>query len=248
MTHFGHCPACGTEIPPERQFNESIICECGWNASLKNKKESSKQIDRICISIALFAALLIGSFIHTVNWDKHFFTIIPLKAKQTLSVATADELRQISEICTDRKKWACSEEALKAAHQVDPADLTHLELLGSLQVKQNNMLSASKTYSIYFSNNGTNLDAKYNYAKALAAINDVKKAEKYFKDVLRAKPAILQITVTRHYISMLVKNDQLSKAKKVIEHFRRQGSNTGLFMNKEYKSIKQKLSRKVAGF
>lgn len=229
-------------------FNDSVICACGWTSSGKAKKESAKQTDRTCIYIAVFAALLVGSFIQTVNWDKYFFTIIPLKAQQLTGMATAEDLNQIAEICMDRKKYSCAETAHFQAWKKEPANLTHLEKLGDLQVKQNLMLSAVKTYDTYFGANGEDLDAKYNYAKALAATNDTAKAEKYFKMVLKAKPDVLQITVTRHYINMLVKNDQLRKAKKVIEHFRRKGTNTGLFMDKEYKEIKTKLSHKVAGF
>lgn len=248
MTQFGHCPACGSNIPQERIFNDSVICECGWTNSGKAKKENAKQTDRTCIYIAIFAALLIGSFIQAVNWDKHFFTIIPLKAQQLAGMANADQLNEIAEICMERKKYSCAETAHFQAWKKDPKNLVHLEKLGELQVKQDLMLSAIKTYDTYFGNNGDDLDAKYNYAKALAATNDTQKAEKYFKMVLKAKPDILQITVTRHYINMLVKNDQLAKAKSVIEHFRKKGSNTGLFMDKEYKEIKSKLGHKVAGF
>ena len=248
MTQFGQCPACGTKIPRERFFNDSVICECGWTSSGKAAKESAKQIDRTCIYIAVFAALLIGSFIQAVNWDKYFLTIIPLKVQQLTGTATADQLNQIAEICMERKKYSCSETAHFQAWKKEPKNLIHLEKLGDLQVKQNVMLSAVKTYDTYFENRGDNLDAKYNYAKALAATNDTKKAEKYFKMVLKAKPDVLQITVTRHYINMLVKNEQLRKAKQVIEHFRRKGTNTGLFMDKEYKEIKSKMSQKVASF
>lgn len=248
MTHFGHCPACGTNIPRERYFNDSVICECGWTNSGKAKKESAKQTDRTCIYIAVFAALLIGSFIQGVNWDKYFFTIIPLKAQQMAGVATADQLNQIAEICMDRKKYSCAETAHFQAWKKEPQNLVHLEKLGDLQVKQELMLSAVKTYDTYFAAKGDNLEAKYNYAKALAATNDSEKAEQYFKMVLKAKPDVLQITVTRHYINMLVKNEQLNKAKNVIEHFRKKGTNTSLFMDKEYKQIKTKLGQKVARF
>ncbi|MCB0407394.1 MAG: hypothetical protein KDD34_04260 [Bdellovibrionales bacterium] len=248
MTHFGHCPACNQQIPQERYFNDSVICECGWNRSLKAKAVSAKQTDRTCIAIFIFAALLIGSFIQAVNWDKYFFTIIPLKTQQVLGMASAQQLTKIADICMERKKYTCAEQAYADAYKKEPTNLTHLEKLGELQVKQELMLSATKTYDLYFGANGNSFEAKYNYAKALAATNNTEKAEKYFKEVLNAKPDTLQITVTRHYINMLVKNDELTKAKRVIEHFRKQGSNTGLFMDKEYKEIKDKLSHKVASF
>lgn len=248
MTQFGHCPACGSKIPQERYFNDSVICECGWSLSSKAKRADAKLNDRTCIYIAVFAALLIGSFIQAVNWDKYFFTIMPLKAKQMAHMASATELDQIADICMDRKKYACAEVAHYEAWKLEPNNLIHLEKLGDLQVKQELMESAVKTYDSYFGANGNNLDAKYNYALALAATNQTVKAEQYFKDVLKAKPDVLQITVTRHYINMLVKNNELDKAVKVIEHFRKQGTNTGLFMDKEYKTIKTKLGQKVAGF
>jgi tetratricopeptide (TPR) repeat protein len=248
MTQFGHCPACGDNIPQDRYVGESVICRCGWSNSTKAKKEVAKQTDRTILAIAVFAAFIVASFIQVVNWDKYFFSIIPLKSKQMLSLASTTDFVRIAEICMERKKFDCAEQAYFGAYEANPKDLTHLEKLGDLQVRQELMLSATKTYDTYFASGGANIDAKYNYAKALAATNNTEKAEQYFREVLMAKPDTLQITVTRHYIEMLVKNNDLQKAKRVIEHFRKQGFNTSLFMKKEYEEIQQKLSRKVANF
>lgn len=248
MTQFGHCPACGTQIPQDRYVGESVVCTCGWTNSTRAKKELAKQTDRTVMTISLFATLLVASFIQVVNWDKYSLSIIPLKAKQALGMASVGDYSEIAQICMERKKYDCAEKAYFGAFERNPQDLTHLEKLGDLQVKQDLMLSAAQTYETYFKSGGGDLMAKFNYAKALAATKDYKKADQYFRDVLKAKPETMQITVTRHYIEMLVSTNELQKAKNVIDHFRKQGSNTSLFMKKEYDEINQKLSRKVASF
>jgi len=248
MTHFGHCPACGTEISHERQFDGITICECGWTSSVQHDNAQTKMNDRVCISIAFFAALLVGSFIQVVNWDSYSITIIPLKVKQISAIATVEELNQIAEICLDRKKLNCTEEAYQQIFELDSEQHETLAKLGELQIKRGHMADAVKTYDRYFGMSSVrpSLDSQFQYAKALAATSQTKKAEKYFKRVLKAKPDVLQITVTRHYIQMLVENEEFSKAKATLEHFRKQGTNTKMFMEKEYREIKQKLKRNVA--
>jgi tetratricopeptide (TPR) repeat protein len=248
MTHLGHCPTCGTEIPAERQFDGMIICECGWTSSVKNQAANTKMNDRVCIAIAVFAALLVASFVQVVNWDNHAFSIIPLKSKQIAGVASADELNQIVEICLERKKVNCAEEALMDIYKHDKSQTEALVRLGELQTQAARPVEAVKTYDLYFglSDIEPSEDAQFNYAKALAATNQTEKAEKYFKKMLKSKRGVLQVTVTRHYIKMLVANEKYKKAKATLEYFRRQGTNTKLFMEREYQEIKKKLNRSVA--
>ena len=250
MTHFGHCPACGTEIPAERQFDGMIVCECGWTSSVKNQAANTKMNDRVCIAIAVFAALLVASFIQVVNWDSYALSIIPLKGKQITQSASAADLNQIVEICLDRKKINCAEEALMDIYQLDNTQADSQARLGDLQMQASRYAEAVKTYDLYFGLTDVtpNLDSRFNYAKALAATNQTEKAEKYFKSILKSKPGVLQVTVTRHYIKMLVANEKYKKAKATLDYFRRQGTNTKLFMEKEYKEIKKKLSRNIASF
>ncbi|MEO0335909.1 MAG: hypothetical protein AAF202_05935 [Pseudomonadota bacterium] len=250
MTHFGHCPACGTEIPAERQFDGIIICECGWTSSVKNQAANTKMNDRVCIAIAVFAALLVAAFVQVVNWDTHAFDIIPLKAKQISSTASGDDLNAIVEICMERKKINCAEEALMDLYNLDKTNGEALARLGDLQTQASRHEDAVKTYDLFFGVDGTKptLDDKFNYAKSLAATNQTEKAEKYFKQILKSKPGVLQITVTRHYIKMLVANEKYKKAKDTLDYFRRQGSNTKLFMEQEYLEIKKKLARNIASF
>lgn len=242
MTHFGHCPACGEEIPQERIFNGSAICQCGWTKSITAFKANEKAIDRVCIGMILMAALLVGSFIHSVNWDRHFFGIVPLKISQWTDSATIADLQEIAEICIERKKHDCVEIAYEQQYSKNPKDITPLAKLGNLQALREKWPEAVTTYASYFAQDGEDLEAAYNYAKALGHVGQVDKAEMFYNRVLKAKPDVLQITVTRHYINMLVEHNRLKKAKSVIEYFRKQGTNTGYFMDKEYKEIKQRLS------
>lgn len=248
MSDFGHCPKCGNEIPDSRQFNGMVVCECGWTNSSANEEARASSTDKICIRISIFAAILVIAFLQVVNWDIHAFSIVPLKVAQYTGFASTETLEKIVTICSERKKTSCTEDALMQIWEKDSNNTDALERLGELQTQLGNSVDALKTYDLLFGLKDVkpNDDSRFNYAKALAANEKNDEAERLFRKILKSKPNTLQITVTRHYIKLLVKNEKYGRAKATLDHFRRKGKNTRMFMQKEYKEIQKKLSRSVA--
>ncbi len=241
MLQFGHCPRCGNEITSERIVGGTLVCECGWTRSLRGDSVDRSNVDRTCASIIVIGGLLIASFLHAVNWDTHFFAIIPLKAKQVMSIAQPTDLERIATICTERKKHECVENALVDIARIQPKNLENLSRLGQLQYRRERLNNAAATFAQYFASKGTGLDATYTYAQTLTRLKRFEDADRYFKAALAMKDDVLQVTVVRNYVQMLVTANRLQNAKTTILRYRKDSASANLFMSKELEDIRMKL-------
>lgn len=243
MNQFGFCLACQKPLSEENQFANSIICSCGYtmknNATTKADKGANHRISAVVIAIGV---ILSASFVHAVNWDNHFFSVIPLKMKDMTGTASISDLRALAQICEDRMKYDCMEDSYKQIYHQHPQDISILSELGSLQERRGRFLEATKTLGLYFELEGDDLNASYAYAKALGAVGRIEEASIHYKRVLDAKPDVLQVTVTKSYVNMLLEQDRLKEAQDIIEFYRKQGTNTGYFMDQELKTIQRKLA------
>lgn len=243
MLNFGHCPACGKKIPHQRIMDQLVVCVCGWTSSPRSQHIEERQIKQIVRAMLMIGLLIVGSFIHAVNWDQHFFSIIPLKTKQLLGKATVTDLEQITAICQERKKHDCVEETLTQSYKLNPNRVDYLERLGHLQLQRGKTTTAAETFKNYFIRKGKSTLAAYDYAQTLSQLGKVDMATKYYRFALSSKPDVMQISVTRSYVEMLVKHNRLSEARELILHYRSKGSNTGYFMDKELRDIEVRLSQ-----
>ncbi|MGE0763765.1 MAG: tetratricopeptide repeat protein [Bdellovibrionales bacterium] len=239
--HFGNCPRCGEEINSERVLGSTVVCECGWTKSARHDVNDRKNMDKTCASIVLIGGILIAAFLQAVNWDQHFFSIIPLKTKQVLGSASIQDLEKIAAICIDRKKHECTERAYVQIARKQPTNLANLNRLGQLQYKRERYSHAVDTMTLYFSQKGAELDAAYTYAQALTKLKKYDQAERYYKFALNQRQSVLQVTVIRNYVQMLVEANRLQKARETILIYRKQSSNANLFMDKELAAIKARL-------
>lgn len=248
MHQHGQCPACGNELSTEKLCGQMIVCDCGWthsyNASLLEKKSK----DKVILSMVLMCSLFIASFIHAVNWDSHFFTIIPLKLKHYTGTASVSDLKEIVEICSHRSKHDCVETAYQKIYEVDSTQIEILAELGHLQYLRSNIKGSAHTLKTYFDNGGKSMDAAFDYARSLAHLGEYQESIAYFKKVIRSKPKTFQVTVARAYIQTLIKSDRLTQAKSVIEYYRKRSVSSAFFMDKEYKELRSKLgpNRRIA--
>jgi tetratricopeptide (TPR) repeat protein len=234
---FGHaeCPRCGSNLTTERLIGSSLVCECGWSKSTQAESKARISLDRTCSAIVMIGGVLIAAFLQAVNWDKHALVIIPLKTKQMAGIATAKDLNQIAEICFERKKFDCVERAYFQIAKKEPRNLTNLARLGDLQLRLGQ--KSIDTLTMYFSLKGDDLNAVYNYAMALSREKRYDQATRYFEIALAAKPDILQVTVIRHYVNMLMEAGRNDQAKQVILEYRKKSATADLFMAKELEQI-----------
>lgn len=241
MLQFGHCPRCASEISSERIVGGTIVCGCGWSRSIRSDTVDRNNIDRTCASIIVIGGILIAGFLHAVNWDKHFFAIVPLKTKQVAGMASTTDLERIAEICVDRKKHECVERAYADIAVAQPQNLANLSRLGQLQYKRDRLSAAAATFAKYFTMKGDELEAAYTYAQTLSKLKRYEDAGRYYQMALAKKDNVLQVTVVRNYVQMLVTANKLQQAKTVILTYRKKSASANLFMAKELEDIRSRL-------
>lgn len=241
VLHFGNCPQCGTEVSQERVLGSSIVCECGWTKSLRSDAANRRNMDKTCAAIVLIGGLLIASFLQAVNWDRHFFAIIPLKVKQITGSASSTDLEAIAAICNERKKFECSERAYVQIARKHPSNLANLNRLGQLQLQRERYAQAVDTLTLYFSQKGSELDASYTYAQALTKLKKYDQADRYFRFTLDQRQSVLQVSVVRAYVQMLIEAKRLTQAREIILTYRKKSQTAEMFMNKELAEIRLKL-------
>lgn len=236
MLEFGACPRCKQDVSAERRNQSLVICDqCGFVVSGNTyaaRKETEKR--SIVIFGAICALVLLG-YIQIMNWDNAALEIISLSAKQTLGIASTADNERVAEICMNLKKWDCVEYNYAKTASTDPSKLPRL---GHFQMKRSEWQAAAQSYYSFFQKGGNNLDASYDYAKALAQLGQVDDATKYFEQVLAARPDVLQVTVVQNYVKLLMDHQRYEQARKLIADIRGRGPETGSFMEAEFQKIK----------
>lgn len=239
MYDFGSCPRCQMELSSERLQNEVIVCNhCGYTGDKVQSKKEKKAEKRFIQTLTAFCAMITVLFVMIVQWDTFFIEIIPLKTKQLAGSADLADLQRIQQICASRKNLDCQMQAYKA---MAPLDNEAYAELGRMQSLLGDTKTALVSFQNYFKNGGLSLDASYNYARTLEKDGQIDKASEYYDNVLAAKPNVLQITVTKNYIKMLMDYNKKKQAKVVLLRIRRKGSNTKEFMDPVFKELEKSI-------
>ena len=231
------CPRCQQDFPEGRRNSVVVVCSsCGWTPSDSNKTIDSVQHKRFSVVATVIAVFVTVGFIQTVEWDNHAFEVIPLKVKQTIGAASAEDLSRIGEICIERSKLACTEQAYKEMAQRNPEDYARL---GKFQFQRGLFKDSTWAYGKYFEKNGQDMEARYYFARSLGEIGMVDEAVKQYDYVLAVKPDTLQVTVIQHYVKMLMNNQRFDQAKVLIDTVREKSATNAYFMNDEFKKIEE---------
>lgn len=233
------CPICYTEISQNKIVDNKAYCNCGAVITLRAPDEAPL-VSKASFPMFLFALLFIGAFIHIVNWDSYSFSIIPLKMKQMTSTASVWDLKNIAHICKQRKKSQCEVQAIEQAYTLDKRELESLLRVGQIHMDNKDYHQAVLAYTKYYKAGGRNLESRYPLARALGEVGDFQSAQRQFQYILKFKQKTPQYQIARSYVELLLKNNEYTTAKVVIEQFRSAGSNSALFLEKELKEINQK--------
>lgn len=237
MYDFGACPRCQMEIPSVRLRESVIVCShCGFTTNQKQTQIEKKADKRYIAIVSSFCAAMTMAFVFIVQWDNHVIEVLPLKAKQILGAASADDLIRIREICGDRKNLTCQ---LETNIQLSRMDNEANADLGKMYYLIGENKKAIATFEKYFANGGLSLDASYHFARSLEKDGQVEQASKRYEDVIAAKPDTLQITVTKNYIKMLMDYDKRNQAKNVLKKIRRRGTSSSDFMDPVFKELER---------
>jgi hypothetical protein len=235
------CPTCFKSIPAVQSYEGTYVCSCG--AKVRTKESSAETAASGRIWIVLLGLLIIVGFIHASNWDNYSVEIIPLKTKQILKLATPIELRQIADICEDRKKFFCQETALIEASLQEPKDRDLLLQIAALQMTREAFAPAQVTLGQYFKLGGKDRLARYQLGLALWKLGQIKDAKKHLHYLVFSSKKSLDAQAARTYVSLLMSEKDFASAQKVIKHCRSLGNNTAMFLEREWKEIQKELPR-----
>ncbi len=203
-----NCPLCGLEI---KKAGKTLFCKCGWSKSCNEKLQKLIQ-KKIAKNIFLAGLGLMGGIIYLSYWGSASIKIIPLKVSEWTGQLNEKSFSSLKNICMNLKKYDCVENAHKSFFK-SSGKMEILEQLGDFQYRRKKFSQASNTYNRYFSQKGNSVKAAYNYARILEEMGDTGSALSYYRYALKARPGVIQITVMRSYIDLLVKSGQKYKAK-----------------------------------
>ncbi len=248
MYKFVQCPKCQNTIPEERLLGSTVVCSCGWTSAASTSKSDRKTQMKTALTFTFTSSLFLLAIIQFINWDRHFLSVIPLKAKELTRTASYEDYRSLAAICAERLKHDCTERSLFLAFKQNQSSIETLEELGTLQVQRSKWAEAVETYTAYFQIGGDNYVAAYNFARSLGATGKIDTAVRYYEKALAAKPDVFQVTIAQSYIEFLIQNERFEQAHDAISNIRKLGENTAQFMDKEYKEIQERLGlrKKVA--
>jgi tetratricopeptide (TPR) repeat protein len=232
------CPICFSQISKDRIMGGKAYCSCGCSIRLSAPPSDTS---KGAVPVIVFSIIFVATILHAINWDTYSLTIIPLKMKQLLGIASVAELKHVADICQSRKKLNCEVQALEKVFSIDARETQSLLRVGAIYMDTKNYLHATKTYSAYFSKGGKDTQARYLYARALGEVGKFKDAKKQFHYILKSDKKSPQYQVARSYVELLIKNRELETAKNIIEEYRGTGPSSAMFLEKELKSINQQL-------
>lgn len=200
--------------------------------------DESQYQKRMSASFVVIGLILLGLGIQIVNWNQYFLSIIPLKISQTVGSASPRELRQIASICERRMKYSCAETALNSALNRDPSADEYLKL-GELQRKTKSPQEAISSYGqalvILQKDNApdqTKLsDTYYGLARSYESLGQNQSAINNYDLAIKAKPSVIQVTVTNSYLSLLKSMGKSDLAKAVVKEAQNRGQSSNLFSN-----------------
>jgi len=149
-------------------------------------------------------------------------------------------LNKIAEICESRYKHDCTEAALtELAYKYNEKEA--FEKLGLLQRKMKNWAGAAKSYemalAILHKTNSDDqfaaADIYYGLAKSFDNLGNTNMAVDYYDRAIKAKPGVIQVTVTEDYVSLLKRLGEVEAAKKVVAEARKRSGQKTLFATLE---------------
>jgi hypothetical protein len=161
-----------------------------------------------------------------------------------------DDLRKIADICMERKKFDCVENAELQLYNKNPkGELAVLAKLGHLQFERKEYDRVVKTLTPYFAGHGRSGDVAYDMARALVHTGRAKASIRYFHIAERAKPKVFQVNVSRDYVLALMETGNWHRAKVLVDYYRGRSATSSMFMNDQYKQIQKHVqARQIANW
>src|SRR5690606_12659278 len=117
-------PRCQNAVDEARLKEAVVVCNhCGFVSESRQAALETRVDKHTVRTMAIVAMLLVAGFIHVANWGASAVAIVPLKMKELIGVANAQDLEQIVQICTEQSKAVCVEQALQGIADKDVQNL-----------------------------------------------------------------------------------------------------------------------------
>lgn len=235
-----NCPVCKRSIPAERQIADQLICECGWSQSLTSK--SSGSLTGV-FGILFVTLLMLGGFIHIINWDKYSVAIVPLKLKELHGSASYKDQIKISEICHERKKYDCQSKALEKALEFNFQNEALTKEIISLNYRMENYDQVIRYASMNLGHNEKDHESRIYLAQAYYHLDQVEESKKHYRYLTSGTPNMDKLNAARAYVRLLIGTNDYVTAKNVIKSYRKISAQTNSFLNEELQAAEQGLKK-----
>lgn len=176
-------------------------------------------------------------------WDTHSLTVLPLQAKYTLGFAKADDLKQLSAICFERKRYECSSQTLKVlADKFKTKDPIHYAQLIESYLKLGQTKSALFYIATFEKVKTPTADLLAQKAQLQMKVGEDQKALESLGRAVRLAVGPQKVALVRDQVQLLLKLNMYQQAQTKILEVRRSSAIAHLFMEKELKSIQLRLN------
>ncbi|MCB0391635.1 MAG: tetratricopeptide repeat protein [Bdellovibrionales bacterium] len=246
MSRQHKCPRCHSLIPDTHIFGHAIICsQCGWSASAAREYFIDEQKNSTINAMWMTTFAIVVAFAVIGNWGASSIDIVPLKMYQWTGQASHKDLLKLTEICKQRKRISCVKEALLDIADRFPKEANQELLeLGIIQGQQEDYQGAIKSLEMYLGKNSKDMEAHYQLAIAYGKMGELKKASAHYRQIIKHKTPNLEFMAVRSYVDLLIENNLLDRAEKIIVFYRHKTGHPQLML-KQSKAIHKVRETKI---
>ena len=239
------CRICGNDIPEDRKQSGLNVCTCGWvepNQHVSRwEKDASKRISTFGIAAV---GVLLPIVLFFAAWSGFGLDVLALGTKSLLGMSTPADILQKAEICEQVRKLDCATANYGRLIRMAPQEEDAYLRLAHLYIKANDKNAAIQVYQAFFMSGGKDANLKFRMANLMADAGQTEMAAKTYQELLDSEPGILQITVAKAYVQLLIKVGQFQDAKAVITTFQSKGDNAKDYLTEELVQIEAQLKGK----
>lgn len=180
------CPRCQQGIQSGFIAGMTIVCEsCGFVVSNAERNSQLASRHRVVVTAFSFALLMIVGLWQVTVWDSYALEAAPLQIRELAGTINDTGRERLAEICMERKRFACVEHEYAVVAKNDTSKIFRL---AKFQIGRHRWDKAVQSFTLFFRNGGSDIEAAFLFARALAHEGEVDEAGKYFKYVLNSHP------------------------------------------------------------
>jgi tetratricopeptide (TPR) repeat protein len=229
------CSRCHQNIADERVRARPTVCDhCGHVQSQSEAQSQRKQDYNFTIAGILTAIFISGAFLHIGSWGQHSVAVLPLQIGELLGSNSISKKETLAALALDVKQFETVESLYKQTAREDQSKILRL---AKFQISLGKTQASIDTLRVLLIKDVSSFEGRYLLARSLGELGRVDEAISHYDYVLKAKPDVRQTTVLTNYVKMLMANNRLDEARKVIDDARRRDQTASMLMDTEYKVI-----------